>query len=391
MRFNPTGTIDARNSAAYAAVTTVPFSANTTYHFRLVVNVAAKTYSAYVTVPGGTEQTIATNYAFRTEQAGIANINNFDANVNATPGGSMTYTLPVITASTSSSTSSSSSKPSSSSSSSSSKSSSSSSSSSSSTTGSCAATSHDGSFSADTLNFLCSHTGFDGEQWDNVMKIVNKPEQDSLNWVAAYSYCEDIKDNRGFTIGIVGATTGGTNDEGPDGPALFKNFDALKGASNPSTLNGLLRLGITATMSGSIIKFNSADISGNTKSKFCTAIKNLQNDAQWRAAIWQTAYDSYISVAVSNMKSRGFKNAATVGSFFDTALNQGGSGDKNSLQGLIDQVGSYSSEADFMSKFHTLRLKVVNTNDYNQAAERHESCEAVDAALYRRRTGSEER
>ena len=96
VRFNTTGTIDARNGGAYAAATNIPFSANVTYHFRMVINVAAHTYSAYVTPPGSAEQTIATNYAFRSEQAGISNINNFDANVNVTPGGSLTYTLPVI-------------------------------------------------------------------------------------------------------------------------------------------------------------------------------------------------------------------------------------------------------------------------------------------------------
>ncbi|MDB5801592.1 MAG: Carbohydrate-binding family [Rhodocyclales bacterium] len=103
VRFATTGTIDARNGGAYAAVTSVPFVANGIYHFRMVVNVPAKTYSAYVTPPGGTEKTIATNYAFRTEQAGITNINNFDANVNSSPGGSLTYTTPVISGSSSSS------------------------------------------------------------------------------------------------------------------------------------------------------------------------------------------------------------------------------------------------------------------------------------------------
>jgi chitodextrinase len=96
VRFNNAGTIDARNGGAYAATTNVPFAANTNYHFRMVINLAARTYSAYVTPAGGTEQTIATNYAFRTEQAGITSLNNFDANVNATPGGSLTYTLPTI-------------------------------------------------------------------------------------------------------------------------------------------------------------------------------------------------------------------------------------------------------------------------------------------------------
>ena len=96
VRFNTTGTIDARNGSAYAAATNVAFAAGKTYHFRMVINVAAKTYSAYVTAPGGSEQTIASNYAFRTEQAGVTSINNFNADVNATPGGSLTYTAPVI-------------------------------------------------------------------------------------------------------------------------------------------------------------------------------------------------------------------------------------------------------------------------------------------------------
>jgi hypothetical protein len=108
VRFSTTGVIDARNGGAYAAASSIPFTAGTTYHFRMVINVAAKTYSAYVTAPGGSEKTVASNYAFRTEQAGISSINNFNADVNATPGGSMTYTTPTISSGSSSSSSSSS-------------------------------------------------------------------------------------------------------------------------------------------------------------------------------------------------------------------------------------------------------------------------------------------
>jgi hypothetical protein len=90
VRFNPTGTIDARNGGAFAASTTIPFSAGSTYHFRLVVNVAAHTYSIFVTPPGGSELTLGTNFAFRTEQAGVTSLNTSTLNVNATPGGSMT-------------------------------------------------------------------------------------------------------------------------------------------------------------------------------------------------------------------------------------------------------------------------------------------------------------
>jgi hypothetical protein len=89
VRFNQTGQIDARNGGGFTT-STINFSANTTYHFRMVMNVSAHTYSAYVTAPGGSEQTIGANLAFRTEQASVTNLNNATFNVNATPGGSLT-------------------------------------------------------------------------------------------------------------------------------------------------------------------------------------------------------------------------------------------------------------------------------------------------------------
>jgi uncharacterized repeat protein (TIGR03803 family) len=70
-RFNPSGYIDAYNSTAYAAVSKIPYSAGVSYHFRLVVNVAANTYSVYVTAPGGSEQPVGLNYGFRTKQTSL--------------------------------------------------------------------------------------------------------------------------------------------------------------------------------------------------------------------------------------------------------------------------------------------------------------------------------
>src|SRR3954471_13805124 len=48
VRFNNTGTIDARNGGAYAAGQSIPYTPGTAYHFRLAVNVASHVYSAYV-------------------------------------------------------------------------------------------------------------------------------------------------------------------------------------------------------------------------------------------------------------------------------------------------------------------------------------------------------
>ncbi len=75
VRFNPSGDIDVRNGDSYAAVYPQPYSANSTYHFVVVVNVPAHKYSVYVTPPEGTQQTLARDYAFRGEQADITSLN----------------------------------------------------------------------------------------------------------------------------------------------------------------------------------------------------------------------------------------------------------------------------------------------------------------------------
>lgn len=90
VRFNPSGAIDARNGGAYAAAQSIPYSANATYHFRVVANVSAHTYSAFVTPPGSSELTIGSNYAFRTEQNTVAALNSWAVFVDA--GGSGTNT-----------------------------------------------------------------------------------------------------------------------------------------------------------------------------------------------------------------------------------------------------------------------------------------------------------
>src|SRR6266576_2805636 len=76
VRFNSTGTIDARNGGDYAAATAIPYTAGTTYHFRLDVNLASHSYTTYVTPAGGTEQPVGTAFAFRTEQSAVSALNN---------------------------------------------------------------------------------------------------------------------------------------------------------------------------------------------------------------------------------------------------------------------------------------------------------------------------
>ena len=61
----------------YTAVNSIPYSANQTYHFRFVVSLSSHTYSLYVTPPGQSEQTVALNYAFRTEQQSVTVLNSW--------------------------------------------------------------------------------------------------------------------------------------------------------------------------------------------------------------------------------------------------------------------------------------------------------------------------
>ena len=86
--FDVDSKIKARNGATYPA-STVSYTAGVSYHFRVAVNVATHTYSIYVTPAGGSEKTIGTNYAFRTEQASITQINNWAAVVNYTSAGNL--------------------------------------------------------------------------------------------------------------------------------------------------------------------------------------------------------------------------------------------------------------------------------------------------------------
>ena len=76
VRFNPSGAIDARNGSAYAAATTLAYSPGASYHFRLVVRPSTKRYDVYVTPPGGSERSLGSNFAFRTEQSSASSLAN---------------------------------------------------------------------------------------------------------------------------------------------------------------------------------------------------------------------------------------------------------------------------------------------------------------------------
>ena len=79
VRFNPQGFIDARDGSTYRADASVAYQPNTRYWFRFDVDVRTHRYSVwfktveYSWIP---YQPLAQNYAFRTEQASVARLNN---------------------------------------------------------------------------------------------------------------------------------------------------------------------------------------------------------------------------------------------------------------------------------------------------------------------------
>lgn len=87
MGFDQAGHFNARNGGAYSYTPpAVPFEAGVTYRFRFVVNIPAHTYSVFVTPEGGTEQLVASDFAFRTEQSAVASLSNLAVNAGSPVG-----------------------------------------------------------------------------------------------------------------------------------------------------------------------------------------------------------------------------------------------------------------------------------------------------------------
>lgn len=77
VRFNPNGTVDARDYDRYRAVSTLSYAAGVHYHVTLHVDLATRRFSAVVQPEGGTARTIASNYRFRREQAAVTELDTF--------------------------------------------------------------------------------------------------------------------------------------------------------------------------------------------------------------------------------------------------------------------------------------------------------------------------
>ena len=77
VRFNDSNFIEARYGSLYRSNSSLSYSAGTKYHVKLAIDIPANNYSVNVTPEGGSEQTIAYNFPFRTEQTGITKLDHW--------------------------------------------------------------------------------------------------------------------------------------------------------------------------------------------------------------------------------------------------------------------------------------------------------------------------
>jgi hypothetical protein len=84
IHFSPGGVIEASDGDSFSASSGVPYAAGDTYHFRLVENLPAATYSLFVTPPSGTEVALGPNLQAPSNERGASTITGWGT-VTASP------------------------------------------------------------------------------------------------------------------------------------------------------------------------------------------------------------------------------------------------------------------------------------------------------------------
>ena len=86
--FDPSGQIHAIDGNVLASAS-LPYTVGTTYHFRLVENLPAATYSVFVTPPGATEVPLGTNLQVPSDQRGAMTVTGWGLQLNTPEGATL--------------------------------------------------------------------------------------------------------------------------------------------------------------------------------------------------------------------------------------------------------------------------------------------------------------
>lgn len=230
-------------------------------------------------------------------------------------------------------------------------------------------------FPEDVLTTDLAQYGLDAEQWNNIMRIISKYEQDDAScnaWTTKYTYCADIDDDRGITFGIYGATTGtfdSSTDPEPDGPDLFASVAHHAGVSPPNATNGLIYLGLNTYASVQQNQDGNDYIDVTNPQAFCNQISHGLNNQQlstYEYAQWSTFSDVYIMPVFDVFLdlSAGIGTPALFAAFIDTALNEGEDGFDNILDRMDCSQYTCTTPLGYSAQFSLARKMNVDNPDY---------------------------
>ncbi len=200
------------------------------------------------------------------------------------------------------------------------------------------------------------------------MKLVSSAENSSLDWRAQYSYIEDIKDDRGYTGGIIGFTSA-TGDM----LEVVENYTArVPRNSLAEFLPALKRVNGSASHAG-------------LDDKFVKAWRAAAADPKFRAAQDDIRDRQYFNPAVKMAKQDGL---GILGQFiyYDAAVvhGLGDEADDETLQGIraaamkkIKPPSQGGDEIAYLNKFLDYRNVVMKREAAHEDLSRIETAQRV--------------
>jgi len=180
--------------------------------------------------------------------------------------------------------------------------------------------------------------GLDVEQVTNILNLINGPEQSQSRWWErtnkqnVYSYCENIRDKRGVTMGLTGFVTA------YNGPQ-----EIIRNAGGPSFAGG--RYGTD---------------SYPDERALCNWVKDNANNKRFQEAQWDYYLKMYIKPMMSDMRKyvpAGIRDEPLIiAAALDATINQGG-GVCGNCSGDFMKNARGGDRANWLNDFLNLRDK----------------------------------
>ena len=183
---------------------------------------------------------------------------------------------------------------------------------------------------------VMSTLGLDVDQVTNILNLINGPEQSQSRWWErtnkqdVYSYCENIRDKRGVTMGLTGFVTA------YDGPQ-----EIIRNAGGPSFAKG--RYGTD---------------SYPDERALCNWVKDNANNKRFQEAQWDYYLKMYIKPMMNDMRKyvpAGIRDEPLIiAAALDATINQGG-GICGNCSGDFMKNARGGDRANWLNSFLNLR------------------------------------